>query len=138
MQMDSRRNHIIMVNLWLSMLNISVMATTVLPAFFGMNLDSGLAGDDPRYFVLVGDVGRAGGCQQTWYSVDVLAAGFRQAGMQRTVYGHNIVCNSSPLLLPLLLGAGVHRQPVSVGAGVPGLPVLVQPQLAAHQPERAL
>jgi hypothetical protein len=53
MQMDSRRNHIIMVNLWLSMLNISVMATTVLPAFFGMNLDSGLAGDDPRYFVLV-------------------------------------------------------------------------------------
>lgn len=54
MQMDSRRNHIIMVNLWLSMLNISVMATTVLPAFFGMNLDSGLAGDDPRYFILVG------------------------------------------------------------------------------------
>lgn len=53
MQMDSRRNHIIMVNLWLSMLNISVMATTVLPAFFGMNLDSGLAGDDPRFFVLV-------------------------------------------------------------------------------------
>jgi len=29
------------------------MATTVLPAFFGMNLDSGLAGDDPRFFVLV-------------------------------------------------------------------------------------
>jgi hypothetical protein len=51
--MDSRRNHIIMVNLWLSMLNISVMATTVLPAFFGMNLDSGLAGDDPRFFGLV-------------------------------------------------------------------------------------
>jgi hypothetical protein len=51
--MDSRRNHIIMVNLWLSMLNISVMATTVLPAFFGMNLDNGLAGDDPRFFMLV-------------------------------------------------------------------------------------
>lgn len=53
LQMDSRRNHIIMVNLWLSMLNISVMATTVLPAFFGMNLDNGLAGDDPRFFMLV-------------------------------------------------------------------------------------
>ena len=38
MQLDSSRNHIIMVNLWLSMINISVMATTILPAFFGMNL----------------------------------------------------------------------------------------------------
>lgn len=52
-QMDSRRNHIIMVNLWLSMLNISVMATTVLPAMFGMNLDSGLAPDDATNWFLV-------------------------------------------------------------------------------------
>jgi hypothetical protein len=35
MQLDSSRNHIIMVNLWLSMLNISVMASTIFPAYFG-------------------------------------------------------------------------------------------------------
>jgi hypothetical protein len=35
MQLDSSRNHIIMVNLWLSMLNISVMAATIFPAYFG-------------------------------------------------------------------------------------------------------
>jgi hypothetical protein len=38
MQLDSSRNHIILVNLWLSMINISVMATTILPAFFGTAL----------------------------------------------------------------------------------------------------
>jgi hypothetical protein len=54
MQLDSSRNHIIMVNLWLSMLNISVMATTILPAFFGMNLGSGLAEADPTVFYAVG------------------------------------------------------------------------------------
>jgi VIT1/CCC1 family predicted Fe2+/Mn2+ transporter len=35
MQLDSSRNHIILVNLWLSMISISVMAATILPAFFG-------------------------------------------------------------------------------------------------------
>jgi hypothetical protein len=54
MQLDSSRNHIIMVNLWLSMLNISVMATTILPAFFGMNLGSGLSEGSPEHFYLVG------------------------------------------------------------------------------------
>ncbi|KAF8060603.1 MRS2-G [Scenedesmus sp. PABB004] len=53
MQLDSSRNHIIMVNLWLSMLNISVMATTILPAFFGMNLGSGLSDADPVNFYAV-------------------------------------------------------------------------------------
>jgi hypothetical protein len=53
MQLDSSRNHIIMVNLWLSMLNISVMATTILPAFFGMNLGSGLEEADPTVFYAV-------------------------------------------------------------------------------------
>jgi hypothetical protein len=53
MQLDSSRNHIIMVNLWLSMLNISVMATTILPAFFGMNLGSGLEESDPTVFYAV-------------------------------------------------------------------------------------
>eukprot|EP00775_Hariotina_reticulata_P003052 gene3052-3333_t len=53
MQLDSSRNHIIMVNLWLSMLNISVMAATIVPAFFGMNLHSGLSESDPLYFYLV-------------------------------------------------------------------------------------
>lgn len=55
MQLDSSRNHIIMVNLWLSMLNISVMATTILPAFFGMNLHSGLSEEDPNIFLAVCD-----------------------------------------------------------------------------------
>lgn len=50
MQLDSSRNHIIMVNLWLSMISISVMATTILPAFFGMNLDSGLPGESSAHF----------------------------------------------------------------------------------------
>jgi hypothetical protein len=53
MQLDSSRNHIIMVNLWLSMLNISVMAATIVPAFFGMNLHSGMSENDPLYFYLV-------------------------------------------------------------------------------------
>jgi hypothetical protein len=53
MQLDSSRNHIIMVNLWLSMLNISVMATTIVPAFFGMNLASGLSETEPALFYLV-------------------------------------------------------------------------------------
>ncbi|KAF8068278.1 SULP1 [Scenedesmus sp. PABB004] len=53
MQLDSSRNHIIMVNLWLSMLNISVMASTILPAFFGMNLETPLPADESTYFFLV-------------------------------------------------------------------------------------
>jgi hypothetical protein len=53
MQLDSSRNHIIMVNLWLSIVNISVMGTTILPAFFGMNLSSGLSDQDPYFFYAV-------------------------------------------------------------------------------------
>jgi hypothetical protein len=53
MQLDSSRNHIIMVNLWLSIVNISVMGTTILPAFFGMNLSSGLSDTDPFFFYMV-------------------------------------------------------------------------------------
>ncbi|WIA15249.1 hypothetical protein OEZ85_001923 [Tetradesmus obliquus] len=59
MQLDSSRNHIIMVNLWLSMLNISVMATTILPAFYGMNLGSGLEEADPATFYAVCGVSMA-------------------------------------------------------------------------------
>ncbi|WIA29778.1 hypothetical protein OEZ86_012252 [Tetradesmus obliquus] len=53
MQLDSSRNHIIMVNLWLSMLNISVMASTIFPAYFGMNLESPLPAEDSFYFFTV-------------------------------------------------------------------------------------
>lgn len=53
MQLDSSRNHIIMVNLWLSMLNISVMASTILPAFFGMNLEGPISSTDGHNFFLV-------------------------------------------------------------------------------------
>jgi hypothetical protein len=53
MQLDSSRNHIILVNLWLSMINISVMATTILPAFFGMNLSSGLPEETTEHFYYV-------------------------------------------------------------------------------------
>lgn len=49
MQLDSSRNHIMLVNLWISILSISVMATTILPAFFGMNLDNGMAQDGERF-----------------------------------------------------------------------------------------
>ena len=58
MQLDSSRNHIILVNLWLSMISISVMATTILPAFFGMNLQSGVPDQTPEHFYMVG--GRPG------------------------------------------------------------------------------
>ena len=61
MQLDSSRNHIIMVNLWLSIVNISVMATTILPAFFGMNLSSGLSDAEPVWFYMVGGGGGGGG-----------------------------------------------------------------------------
>ena len=53
MQLDSSRNHIILVNLWISMINISVMATTILPCFFGMNLGSNLPENEPFYFYSV-------------------------------------------------------------------------------------
>ena len=61
MQLDSSRNHIIMVNLWLSMISISVMATTILPAFFGMNLRAPLTEESTTHFYGVrgpGCVGR--------------------------------------------------------------------------------
>ncbi len=38
MQLDSSRNYIMLENLWISVGAISVMITTLLPAFFGMNL----------------------------------------------------------------------------------------------------
>lgn len=58
MQLDSSRNHIILVNLWLSMINISVMATTILPAWFGMNLHSGLPEESTHHFYMVRRPGR--------------------------------------------------------------------------------
>lgn len=54
MQLDSSRNHIILVNLWLSMISISVMAMTILPAWFGMNLHSGLPEESTHHFYMVG------------------------------------------------------------------------------------
>jgi Mg2+ and Co2+ transporter CorA len=53
MQLDSSRNHIILINLWLSMISISVMAATIVPAFFGMNLGSGLPDNQPGVFYSV-------------------------------------------------------------------------------------
>lgn len=40
MKLDSARNHIILVNLWLSAASICIMVTTLLPAFYGMNVST--------------------------------------------------------------------------------------------------
>ncbi|GIL58421.1 hypothetical protein Vafri_13535 [Volvox africanus] len=42
MQLDSARNHIILVNLWISVASISLMVATLPSAFFGMNVQHGL------------------------------------------------------------------------------------------------
>ncbi|EFJ44559.1 hypothetical protein VOLCADRAFT_95162 [Volvox carteri f. nagariensis] len=42
MQLDSARNHIILVNLWISVASISLMVATLPSAFFGMNVEHGL------------------------------------------------------------------------------------------------
>ena len=49
MQLDSTRNHIMIVNLWVSMISISVMSTTIVPCFFGMNVTHGFP-DQPWAF----------------------------------------------------------------------------------------
>jgi hypothetical protein len=51
--LDASRNHIIQVNMWLSLVSISVMAATLVPAALGMNLSSGLDGDSPATFAAV-------------------------------------------------------------------------------------
>lgn len=42
MQLDSARNHIILVNLWISVASISLMVAALPSAFFGMNVHHGL------------------------------------------------------------------------------------------------
>ncbi|GIL81223.1 hypothetical protein Vretifemale_10273 [Volvox reticuliferus] len=42
MQLDSARNHIILVNLWISVASISLMVATLPSAFYGMNVHHGL------------------------------------------------------------------------------------------------
>ncbi|MEW5313205.1 MAG: hypothetical protein WDW38_004791 [Sanguina aurantia] len=42
MQLDSSRNHFILTNLWISMISISLMLATIVPTFFGMNIEHGL------------------------------------------------------------------------------------------------
>lgn len=49
MQLDSNRNYIMMVNLYLAMLNVSVMVATIIPCFWGMNVEHGLP-DEPYVF----------------------------------------------------------------------------------------
>ena len=42
MKLDSARNHMMLVNLWLSMLSISLMLAALLPSCFGMNIRHGM------------------------------------------------------------------------------------------------
>ena len=42
MKLDSARNHMMLVNLWLSMLAVSLMLAALLPTAFGMNIKHGL------------------------------------------------------------------------------------------------
>jgi hypothetical protein len=77
MQLDSSRNHIILVNLWLSMINISVMGTTILPAFFGMNLASGLSDESTEHFYYVSAMGFGGAGQGWWGGGGLRAADCR-------------------------------------------------------------
>ena len=53
MKLDSVRNHIMLVNLWLSMMSISLMLVTVPPAIMGMNMRHGLEDIEPGPFYWV-------------------------------------------------------------------------------------
>jgi Mg2+ and Co2+ transporter CorA len=48
MKLDSARNHMMLLNLWLSMIGISLMLTTVLPSAFGMNIVHGM--EEARWY----------------------------------------------------------------------------------------
>lgn len=57
MKLDSARNHMMLVNLWLSMLSISLMLAALLPSCFGMNIRHGM--EDMQwafYAVTVGSI----------------------------------------------------------------------------------
>jgi Mg2+ and Co2+ transporter CorA len=59
MKLDSARNHMMLVNLWLSMLAISLMLTTAMPSFFGMNVKHGFE-EDMWYFYAISGVSTLG------------------------------------------------------------------------------
>ena len=57
MKLDSARNHMMLVNLWLSMLAISMMLAALLPTAFGMNIKHGFEDTVVAfYFVTFGSI----------------------------------------------------------------------------------
>ena len=60
MKLDSVRNQIMLVNLWLSMGSISLMLCTILPALYGMNLRHGLEETEPGPFYVAAGLSIAG------------------------------------------------------------------------------
>ncbi|GAX78244.1 hypothetical protein CEUSTIGMA_g5686.t1 [Chlamydomonas eustigma] len=60
MKLDSARNQMMLINIWLSMLSISLMLTTILPAYLGMNLKHGYEDVDGTFY-LISALSAAGG-----------------------------------------------------------------------------
>ena len=52
MKLDSARNHMMLVNLWLSMLSISMMLAALLPSCFGMNIKHGFEDTIPFFYIV--------------------------------------------------------------------------------------
>lgn len=61
MRLDSARNHLMLLNLWLSMVSISLTVTTILPSAYGMNIEHGMEGA-MWFFYAVGGFSLLGGC----------------------------------------------------------------------------
>eukprot|EP00798_Chlamydomonas_sp_ICE-L_P000003 gene3-12808_t len=57
MKLDNARNHFMLLNLYLTMASVSFMLTTLLPAFYGMNIEHGMEADQ-TYFntILIGSI----------------------------------------------------------------------------------
>ena len=60
MKLDCVRNHMMLVNLWLSMGSVSLMLCTVVPALYGMNLRHGLEEAEPGPFYIAIGLSLAG------------------------------------------------------------------------------
>lgn len=61
MRLDSARNHLMLLNLWLSMVSISLTVTTILPSAYGMNIEHGMEGA-LWFFYAVGGFSLLGEC----------------------------------------------------------------------------
>ncbi|KAG1669975.1 hypothetical protein FOA52_016236 [Chlamydomonas sp. UWO 241] len=54
MKLDSARNHMMLLNLWLSMVSISLMVSALPAAVYGMNVEHGMEGARWYFYVIAG------------------------------------------------------------------------------------